>query len=272
MQKDEAEGWGRRMLTKKILAFVLLFVLPYSLPAAKALPKPQGFVNDFSGALDGGFRDKLESALRAASQRGGPEIAVVLQDSTDGESIEDYAVRLGRAWGVGKKGKNDGLLFLLALKDRKLFIATGYGLEGDLPDGWIGRLRDEVITPRLKAGRLEDALWLGCDALLKKKGDAGLVAGSPNPVGDEGIWGPVKMADRSGLMVLLSLLAAPLFILAAWLNWRVARANRGRRGWGGGFGGWGGGGWGGGGFSGGGGGFGGFGGGSFGGGGAGGSW
>jgi uncharacterized protein len=229
---------------------------------APQYPRPQGFVNDFTGSLDPAFKQRLESGLRSAAQRGGPELSVVLVETTGGLSIEDYSLGLGRAWGIGKKEKNDGLLFLLALKDRTLRIEVGYGLEGDLPDGWVGRLRDEVVVPHLKSGDIQSALWAGSDALLKKAGSTGL---DPRPDGERVSPGPDRLGTLSGFFGVGLLVF--LFAVAVFLALRMKRPRTGwygptsRWGSGGGFGG---------GF--GGGGFGGFGGGSFGGGGASGSW
>lgn len=248
----------------KLFAQGLLLLVLAGQAGAAVFPKPQGYVNDYASALEPGFKEKLEAGLRAASGRGGPELAVVVVQSTAPEETSDYAVGLLRAWGLGKKGKNNGLVFLLALKDRRLWISVGYGLEGALPDGWVGRLRDGAVVPLLKAGKIQEAIWTGSDSLLKKAGDPGLDPGTGLPPMREGEEG---LPDG---WLIFGLGMAALMFVAIWLESRKQSRRRkifGSRwsGWsdgsGGGFGGGGSGG-----------GFSGFGGGSGGGGGAGGSW
>lgn len=246
---------------RSLAIFCGLFCLAAGLTAEPAIPRPRGYVNDFAGALDAAFEAKLDSALAAANRRGGPQVAVVLVDQVPDGDLEGYSNELFNRWKIGRKGKDDGLLMLLALKDRRLRIEVGRGLEGDIPDGWAGRLRDEVIVPRLKQGNLPAALWAGCDGLLRKAGDPGLEgAGAGN------VLPPQAPPGMVGLVLGLVFIA---FMIA--ISRGLGRRRRGiwyGGGWGGGFGG----GFGGGGFGGSGGGFGGFGGGSSGGGGVSGGW
>lgn len=224
---------------------------------AAVFPKPQGYVNDYVGILSAPFKEKLEGKLRVMASAGGPELSVVLVSTTGGLPVEDYSIALARSWGIGSKQKNNGILFLLAVKDRRLRVDVGYGLEGVLPDGVVGRIQDEVILPRLKQGDWESALWEGCGALADQAGYKGFDGGPPR----------VKGGTVTGLEVIQVFILIGMFIFIVGVMWlsrgvRV-RGRRGRNGWGsGGFGGG----------SGSGGGFGGFGGGSFGGGGASRSW
>ncbi len=180
----------------------------------------------------------------------------------------DYAIKIAEAWKPGAKDKDNGVVFLVATKDRKLFIATGYGVEGVLPDGKAGEIRDEVIVPYFKKGDYAGGILAGTQVM------AGLIA-QEYGVTLTGAQLP-RTRMRTGeefpaWLVLGFALVALGLVVAAFTGTRRSRYTRfnGARYHGGGFGGSG---FGGGGFGGGGGGFGGFGGGGFGGGGAGGDW
>jgi uncharacterized protein len=88
-------------------------------------------------------QNSIVSIGRELYDKTGSEAAVVVIDTTGDESIEEYANGLFREWGIGNKQKNNGVLLLVAVKDRKMRIEVGYGLEGILPDGKTGRIRDE---------------------------------------------------------------------------------------------------------------------------------
>src|SRR4029077_3943304 len=100
--------------------------------------KPHGYVTDFAGALDPRGAQALEAYCAQLDAATGAQLAVVLVPTLDGEPIEDAAVRLFKEWDIGKKGKDEGILVLLAIKDRKQRAEVGYGLEGDIPDGYAG--------------------------------------------------------------------------------------------------------------------------------------
>src|SRR6185295_1187940 len=94
----------------------------------KAL-KPQGYVSDFAGVIDAQSKAELENYCTRVEQQTGAEIALVTIDSLSGEPIEDVANTIFRAWGVGKKGKDEGVLMLLSIGDRRTRLEVGYGLE-----------------------------------------------------------------------------------------------------------------------------------------------
>lgn len=100
--------------------------------------KPRGYVNDFAGVLDATVAARLEAYSAAVERSTGAQMAFVTVDTLDGEPIDDVANRLFREWGVGKKGKDEGLMFLLAVRDRKQRAEIGYGLEPVLTDGYVG--------------------------------------------------------------------------------------------------------------------------------------
>jgi uncharacterized protein len=249
--------------------------------------RPTNYVNDFAGVLDASTQARLNALCQQVEQKANAQIAVVTVKSLDGQDPVSYAVALYQKWGIGAKGKDRGVLILLATADRKYWTTVGYGLEAILPDGKVGGFGREMV-PLLRTGDYAGAVTLmtaRVAAVIAQ--DAGVTLDNQPRLAT-----PRERPAPSvpGLVVALLVL---IFIVAPFLRaifrgggpgrgggsgflsallWSMLFSNmgRGRGGYGGG--GFGGGGFGGGGFGGGGGGFGGFGGGSTGGGGAGGSW
>ncbi len=120
--------------------------------------KPQGYVSDFAHVLDAQSRAQLESYCARVEQATGVQMAIVTLDTLDGEPIEDVANTLYRKWGVGKKGKDEGIMLLVAIKDHKDRIEVGYGLEPILPDGFVGGVLREA-RPLLRQGAYGPALF-----------------------------------------------------------------------------------------------------------------
>src|SRR5215470_7767977 len=116
------------------------------------LPPAQGLVSDFANVLPPQTRQQLTNMLQELREKTTAEIAVVTVDSTQPLSAFDYAMKIAEAWKPGAKGKDNGVVFLVATKDRKMFIVTGYGVEGVLPDGKVGAIQDEYIVPAFKQG------------------------------------------------------------------------------------------------------------------------
>lgn len=113
--------------------------------------KPQGYVSDFAHALDAQSRAQLEAYCGRFEQATGVQMAFVTLDSLDGEPIEDVTNTLYRKWGVGKKGTNEGIMLLAAMKDHRDRIEVGYGLEPILPDGFVGGVLRE-FRPLMRQG------------------------------------------------------------------------------------------------------------------------
>jgi uncharacterized protein len=120
--------------------------------AAVTLPKPAGYVSDFANILDAGTRTRLDQIVRDTERTTGTEIAVATVTSLDGVSVEEYANRLFHTWGIGKKGSDNGVLILVAPKERTMRIEVGYGLEPILPDGLAGEIVRTVFLPAFQRG------------------------------------------------------------------------------------------------------------------------
>jgi uncharacterized protein len=228
------------------------------------LPRPDGFVTDRAGVLGTATRTRLERLLEELRARTGAEIAILTVPTTAPFDDFTYALRVAEAWRPGRKGEDTGVLFLLAVDDRKLRMLVGYGLEGVLPDGLVGEIQDTEVVPALRAGDYDQAVLGGTLALASRiAADRGVaLTGVPPP----------RRAPEVGLpawVIVVALLALVLLMLYQARH-GPPRLRRSRGGFGVPYPGpldFGGGG-----FGGGGGGFGGFGGGGFGGGGAGRSW
>ncbi|MBZ5576307.1 MAG: TPM domain-containing protein [Acidobacteriia bacterium] len=126
--------------------------------------KPQGCVSDFAGVIDASSRSRLEAYCGVVEQSTGAQIALVTLPSLQGEPIEDVANTIFRAWGVGQKGKDEGILLLLAIGDRRSRLEVGYGLEPILPDGLDGSILREM-RPALRQGSYGDAMMAAADTM-----------------------------------------------------------------------------------------------------------
>ncbi len=113
-------------------------------------PKPPKLVNDFANIL--GDREELilENKLVAYHDSTSTQIAVVTINSLNGNDIANYSFLLAENWGIGQKGKDNGVLILIALEDRKMFIATGYGMEGVIPDAIAKRIVENYMKPNFR--------------------------------------------------------------------------------------------------------------------------
>lgn len=267
------------MLKKLILCWGLL--LCTFLGFSQEFPeKPNTLVTDYTNTLSGDDKAKLENKLVAFNDSTSTQIAVVIMKSVGEYDINEYGAMLGRKWGIGQQGKNNGIVLLVALNDHKLSIQTGYGAEGALPDAITQDIIQKDIKPRFKAGDYYGGLDAGTDDIIKyMKGE---YKADPNQRKGKGGGAPAGLVFFIVIFILIIVFrkrgggggggqiigsrggASPFWWFLA--GSALGRSSRGD--WGGFSGG--GSGWGGG--SGGGGGFGGFGGGSFGGGGSSGSW
>lgn len=227
------------------LLLLLLLLIP-AVAAGVAYPEPAGFVNDFAQVLQPGSRSRLESMLSAFERASGVEVAVVTLPSLGGEPVENAATALFAQWGIGKKGKDDGVLFLIAPSDRRMRIEVGYGLEGVLNDALAGRILDTAVVPHFKAGELDAGITAGAAAIVSriasKEGiafDAGAAYGAELPQAPpEKRGGPFSTVFK----ILFVILMIYLFIRHPWLFLLLlSSGGRGGSGFGGGFGGFGGG-------------------------------
>jgi len=133
-----------------VLCSIVGFISGISRADAQSLPDPVGKVNDFAGALETSQRATLESQLEDLERETSAEVALVTVPTLDGRSVEEYANALFNTWGIGKQGRDNGVLVLVAVQDRTMRIEVGYGLEGVLSDGLAGALMRETFLPRFR--------------------------------------------------------------------------------------------------------------------------
>jgi uncharacterized protein len=261
---------GARTALRLVLAILLLaFALPAL--AAPAFPALTGRVVDEAGIIPAATEVSLEQKLKGLEDATGDQLVVVTLKSLQGYEIADYGYQLGRFWQIGQKGKDNGVLLIIAPNEHDVRIEVGYGLEGDLTDAVSRLIIEQSILPKFRAGDMAAGIAAGVDDIIKVlSGDA--ASYKEKAAQQPKTYQPKRPEDGSLAGIIPFLVIVVVIIILA---------NRGRRGgmWWGGPGGLGGmtrGGWSGGGWSSGGGGWsgGGFsgGGGSFGGGGASGRW
>ncbi|HTI59207.1 TPM domain-containing protein [Mucilaginibacter sp.] len=259
---------------KKLVIFcsLLLCVLP---AFAQQLPdKPSTLVTDYTNTLSDADKQALENKLVNVDDSTSTQIAILIIKSVGEYDINEYAQKVGRSWGIGQKGKNNGLLILVAMGDRKMSIQTGYGLEGSIPDAITHEIIENDMKPHFKNNEYYAGLNAAVDDIVKYS---------------KGEYKAAKKAKEHGvqggnILALVVIIVVILIIIfrnrggggqiidsrggASPFWWFLAGSMLGRGSGGGGWGGFSGGGGG----DSGGGGFGGFGGGDFGGGGSSGSW
>lgn len=229
---------GRRWIYVGVGLAVSLAVARADPDALLASLRPQGYVSDFAGVMRPGDREAAERLLADVERSTGNQIAVVTVSSLEGGQVDDFATRLFERWGIGRKGKDDGLLLLAAIGDRKVRIETGYGVEGLLPDAAAGRLIDRHVLPAFKRGDYSGGLRTGAEAL------AAVVGAGPVPGGARS-GPPESRSDREGdspplaIGLLFLVVMALLFLRSPWLFFALASGSGSHRGggFGGGFGG-----------------------------------
>ena len=233
--------------------------------------KSSTLVTDYTGTLSENERGSLERKLVLFNDSTSTQVCVVMISSVGNYDISDYSVQLYNLWGIGQKNKNNGVLIMVAKDDRKVWITTGYGIEGVLPDVLCKRIIDKDITPNFKNGDFYGGLDAATNSIM------GLVKGEYTADQfmkrkSKPILFPFLLIFFIILIVIFSKIRsanryAGRNNLGFWAAWALlnAASNRSHGSWGNFSSGSGG-------FGGGGGGFGGFGGGMSGGGGAGGSW
>jgi uncharacterized protein len=146
----------------------LLFISNILLAVDFPKPTPYKYINDYVGVVEPEYVQKIISVGKELEDKTTAQVTAVIIDSLQGITIEEYAVELFRRWGIGQKGKDNGVLLLVAINDRQMRIEVGYGLEGAIPDGKAGRIRDEYIIPYFKEGDYSKGIYYGYLALAKE--------------------------------------------------------------------------------------------------------
>ena len=214
-------------MTRTLLLAVLLLGAAAQSSALSVPAPPTRRVNDYAAALSPADRDRLEQKLVERERTSTNQVVVAIFRSLEGESLEDFSIRLAQAWRVGQKGLDNGVIFLVFLEDRRMRLEVGYGLEGVLTDAVSSSILSTVVAPRFREGRVADGIAAGLGAI--DQAIAGTYERSgPRAGSDEGM-------PLLAIAILTGLGVAVVFGTAMAMNTRAQRRQgwtAGRRGWG----------------------------------------
>lgn len=164
----------RRARRAALVPFLTLVCLLWSGPsAAREIPFLSGRFVDEAGLLDEAGEQALEDRLARLEAETGAQLVVLTIPSLQDEVLEDYSLRVAETWGLGSADRDDGVLFLVAVEDRKMRLEVGYGLEPVLTDALSGRILRNVVRPRFRDGDMAGGIEAGVEAV------ASVIAGTP---------------------------------------------------------------------------------------------
>ncbi len=247
------------------LFFIIIFIIALAIAASPlrssaSIPEipnvPSEYVVDLAGIVDGATKAQLNSELRELEEKTTVQMVVLTIQSLNGESIDDLSIRTVEKWKLGQKGKDNGVLLMVSLQDRKYRFEIGYGLERVLPDSLVGSIGRSYLVPNFRKGDygkgISDTSFAVINAIAEAEGVT--LTGAQVPQGNYGNK-PHYIRLFHGLLVLVFLIAAALFFIRHPALFMLLFFSSGGGGWSGGgdsggFGGGGGGGFGGGGASG----------------------
>jgi len=204
-----------------------LSLLGFNLSWAQEIPVPINFVSDYANIIDDETEAKLNALLKELKDKTTAEVAVLTVKSTKPFDIFEYGMKVTDQWGIrGSRLKDNGLLFLVASEDRQLHIFTGYGLEGILPDGKLGEIRDRYIIPAFRESNYSEGIYKGTwviASIIAK--DAGVeLTGAPAFVNEK----PSGISFQT-----LVILIVVIVIVSSLWNARARRYGHRRPSWGG---------------------------------------
>jgi uncharacterized protein len=191
-------GYARRALWAVLIALsgALSTPIAASMQAdAPTVPRLSQRITDQAEVLSAPRRASLEAALREFETQTGAQLAVLIVESTQPETIEQFSIRVVDEWQLGRTGVDDGALLLVALKDRVVRIEVGRGLEGALTDLTSRRIIDESIVPQFRAGDYAGGVEVGLERMMQ------VVRGEPLPPPDQGWQDGAKGAQERGSSV-----------------------------------------------------------------------
>jgi uncharacterized protein len=149
------------------------------------LPALTGRVVDRANILSDSVEASLSTRIEAHEKATTDQIVIVTLPDLMGRSIEDWGLMLGRGWGIGQKGKDNGIVFLIAPNDRELRIEVGYGLEGNLPDAIANEIIQSDVIPHFKQGDMEGGISAGLDSILAALGGTYAPSAAPSYAYDD---------------------------------------------------------------------------------------
>jgi uncharacterized protein len=201
--------------------------------AAPSFPPLTGRVVDEAHLLSLATQAQLSQKLAELEAKTSRQLVVVTLSSLQGYDIADYGYQLGRAWGIGQKGLNNGVLFIIAPNERKTRIEVGYGLEGILTDALSSVILQERVLPRFRAGDFEGGIVAGTDVLIqqltRERSEAERIAAEAEKRAEPSQGAPVLLFlfVLLGLWILFALLSRRGGVASA-LTWIILGSGGGR--------------------------------------------
>jgi uncharacterized protein len=172
-----------------------------------AVPKLASRVTDLTGTLTANEQQALEQKLAAFEQARGSQVAVLLVPSIGTEAIEEFAGRVTDEWKLGRKGVDDGVLFVVAKQERKMRIQTGRGVQGTLTDALSRRIIADIVAPRFRTGDFAGGINAGADAIMKA------IEGEALPVPDKPTRGKVDSVSSYSDFFWIAFFAVPILAM-----------------------------------------------------------
>ncbi|WP_341962429.1 TPM domain-containing protein [Pseudomonas sp. RC10] len=200
--------WARRGVAVALLAMLVGVFAQQSVAEIK-FPPLSGRVVDTADMIDNPGREHLSQMLRAHEELTTEQVVVVTVPNLQGSTIEDYGYQLGRYWGIGQQGKDNGALLIVAKEERKVRIEVGYGLEDRLTDAQSSVIINQIITPAFKQGDFVGGINKGTEAIIQ------VLGGDPLAEPVVGATGGDDVTDWR-----MSLLFFVLFVAAAYISIR----------------------------------------------------
>jgi uncharacterized protein len=153
-----------------VLVVTALLAMATFADAQSAVPNPRErgvWVSDVAAVIPEDAEARMNALIDALERKVGVEIAILTMPDVEG-TPKEFAVRIANEWGVGKKDRNNGLVVLLVTGQRRLEMETGYGLEGVLPDGWLGEMQNALMVPAFKRGDYGAGLETGLAQIVAR--------------------------------------------------------------------------------------------------------
>ena len=151
---------------KKIILTLFLIFNFLNANISENFPQLTGRVVDVANILTPEFKNQLTQTLKEEEEKSSNQIVVVILNTLNGYSIEEYANELGRFWGIGQKDKNNGVILLISMNDKKMRIEVGYGLEGALTDAISKEIIENTLKPNFKTQQYEQGISKAVDKII----------------------------------------------------------------------------------------------------------
>lgn len=196
---------------KKTASAFIVAVMLYAAPLfGGEVPALRGYVNDYAGMLSPTAEQTLEQELRDFEQTDSTQVVILTVPSLEGKAIEEFSMTVAETWGIGRRGKDNGIILLMAMDERKIRIEVGRGLEGPLTDLLSGRIIDLIIKPRFKQGDFDGGVAAGVAAIIDATRGEFKADGGTSDGGHQGFWELLPFLLFGAVMVfsLLSNVAA----------------------------------------------------------------